>query len=240
MKKLLTIAAIAAASTALAVESSNTFGILRVDSSAKETVVAIPWLAAGGTSIAVKDVVKTAGLHDNDQLYYYNKGEYKLWVLQNGAWVGTRSVKDQDGGKVTAAEGDDTTLARGGAIILVRENPASEFYLYGQYTSDHAEVTPIASGKTLIAPPIASNEGFDLNKSGAMTGTPSAGDYIVVDLATILTYNTVDGVKKWSVEKTTFNNGKFTTSYDTAPATIPSGKGVWYVSTGSSVPVFNF
>lgn len=237
MKTILSALAIAAASTALAVESSNTFGILRVDSTAAETVVAIPWVAAGtGTAIAVKDVVKTAGLNDGDQLYYYNDGNYKLWVLEGGAWKGATSVKGENGGKVTAAEGDNTTLARGGAIILVRSNPAAQFYLYGQYTTAGASVTPTTNGKSLIAPPLTTD--FDLNKSGAMTGTPSAGDMIIVDLGTVLTYN--GAVNGWSQAKTVFSDGTFTTTYDRSKATIPAGKGVWYVSKGESVPTFNF
>lgn len=238
MKKLLTIAAIAAASTALAVESSNTFGILRVDSSAPETVVAIPWLAAGGNAIAVKDVVKTAGLNTGDQLFYYN-GDYKLWVLNaQGQWEGaTTAIKGPTGETVQVPAGDAETLARGGAIILVRTNPAEQFYLYGQYTSDGASVTPVVNGKSLIAPPVASNEGFDLNGTDVMTGSPSAGDYIVVDLGTVLTYTTTHG---WAQKKTTISSGVPTTNYNTDAAVIPSGKGVWYVSTGTSVPTFHF
>lgn len=235
MKKLLTALAIAAASTALAVESSNTFGILRVDSSESETVVAIPWLAAGGGNIKVKDVVKTAGLRENDQLYYYNGTSYMLWVLNaQGQWVGVQSVKGENGGKVDAAAGDNETLARGGAIILVRSEPAAQFYLYGQYTDAGAVVTPTPNGKSLIAPPTTTD--FNLNGTGAMKdGTaPSAGDYIIVDLGVVLQYRN----GQWAQHTFNLDTGLMTS--DTTKATIPAGKGVWYVSTGNSVPTFQF
>lgn len=262
MKKLLTIAAIAAASTALAVESSNTFGILRVDSSAAETIVAVPWEGAGATGesankILVKDVIKTANLTrgldaqgtNGDQLYYYADDSYKTWLLNNeGEWVGARIVMT---GKTVEVGTNSDTLSRGGALILVRKNPtkivdeetvANPFYLYGQYTIAGASVKPVANGTSLIAPPSTAEAGFDLNGDGVMTGsTPANGDYIIVDLGTVLTYNTVEGKKKWSKASTTFDLATgFTTTYDTTAAVIPSGKGVWYVSTGDSVPTFNF
>lgn len=235
MKKLLSTLAIAAASTALAVESSNTFGILRVDSSAEQTIVSIPWEAAGGGSIKVKDVVKTANLTNGDQLYYYANGSYKLWVLEDGVWTGAQTVKDQDGATITADRGTDAdVLARGGAIILVRKNPttgtpavANPFYLYGQYTTSGSTTTTcVANGYTLLAPP--STDETDLNTKSWTT--PGANDNIILQNATVLHYRDVSGRMKWGKLKKELNpqTGVITETVDPTVAKIVAGEGAWY------------
>ena len=257
MKKILSLALIAAVSSALAVESSNTFGILRVDSTSAQTIVSVPWEGAGATGddagkIMVKDIVKTANLTkssaqdatDGDKLYLYTGGQYYAWYLNyNGAWTGIQ-IAAADG--LPAAGNDDTKkISRGDAIILVRQNPtitegdvtkANPFYLYGQYTSSSATVACVAGGHTLIAPPTTTDT-FNLNGTDVMTGTPAAGDYIIVGPGKILTYKAGTG---WAIKKTTVTNGVPSTTYDTESAKIPAGIGVWYVSTGTSAPTFNF
>lgn len=238
MKKLLSTLAIAAASTALAVESSNTFGILRVDSSAEQTIVSIPWEAAGGGSIKVKDVVKTANLTNGDQLYYYANGSYKLWVLEDGVWTGAQTVKDQDGATITADRGTDAdVLARGGAIILVRKNPttgtpavANPFYLYGQYTTSGSTTTCVANGYTLLAPP--STE--DTNLNNKTWSNVNTNDNIVLANGTLLSYRN----NQWGKLTKTINEstGVIEESVDTKVATIAAGEGAWYISKGSTAP----
>lgn len=224
MKKLLTIAAIAAATTALAVESSNTFGILRVDSSAPETIVSVPWEAAGGGSIKVKDVVKTANLHSGDQLYYYAGGSYKLWQLNdNGQWVGAMTeIKNGDGTISVPAGSATDTLARGGAIILKRTNPASCFHLYGQYTNSGSSTTCVANGYTLLAPP--STAETDLNAK--TWATPGANDNIILQNMTLLHYRN----DKWGKLTKTLDSetGAITETVDPSVAKIAAGEGAWY------------
>lgn len=231
MKKLLCTLAIAAASTALAVESSNTFGILRVDSSAAQTIVSVPWEAAGGGDIKVKDVVKTANLTNGDQLYYYADGSYKLWVLENGVWTGAQTVKDQDGATITADRGTDAdVLARGGAIILVRQNPttgtpavANPFYLYGQYNSTLPSISVSRNDGnvtyTLIAPPSANSVALN---SGTWTGV-TAGDHVILPSGQPLYWK--DATDKWCALTTDLDTGDET--YESYTTPIPAGEGVW-------------
>lgn len=232
MTKLLTIAAIAAASTALAVESSNTFGILRVDSTAAQTIVSVPWVAAGGGNINVADIVKTANLNNGDKLYYYNTGttNYRVWELTNGAW--------QEAVPAGESATQNPVLARGNAIILERFAPqdgsiANCFYLYGQYTTDASSTTCVANGYTLLAP--STTEDFNLNATGVMSGTPNANDRIGVPVTNdgiqslaLLRYNDTDN--KWGIKKAT---------WDYSLATIPAGQGVWYISAGGE-PTFTW
>lgn len=236
MKKLLTIAMMTAAVSALAAQSSNTFGILRVDSSAAQTIVSVPWEGAGASGqsankIMVKDVVKTANLtkagtynevpYMGDQLYYYANGTYKLWVLNSsGVWEGATVQKvEADGSSVTASAGtDEDPVVRGGAIILVRKNPSVPFYLYGQYTSSEMTTTCVLNGLTLLASPLTTDT--DLNKC---TWTNiGEGDEIYVPSSTFTT-------------KLIRNNNQWCTktgasTYSTKKATIPAGQGIWYKS----------
>lgn len=234
MKTILSALAIAAASTALAVESSNTFGILRVDSDKAQTIVSIPWTDCGtGGAIKVKDVVKTANLTINDQLYYYNNGSYKLWVLASTGWVGAQSVKGENGG-VDAAEGDDSTLARGGALILVRQNISVPFYLYGQVAWSTAEntltTTIAASSKTLLAPPTDKN--VELNNTDYVTWTGvAAGDLILLSNGTMLQW---DSSKSMWGKITGFDPSTMTDTYDYDVAVLAAGQGAWYARQAAS------
>lgn len=236
MKKLLTIAMMTAAVSALATESSNTFGILRVDSSAAQTIVSVPWEAAGGGAIKVKDVVKTANLNNGDQLYYFDGSNYKLWVLGANGWEGATTVAHG----ITPSKGtDEDTLARGGAIILVRNNPAASFYLYGQYTTAGSSTTCVAGGFTLLAPP--STEDTNLNTK--TWTTPGANDYIVLSDMTLLHYRADandNNTKKWGKitgKSLNTSTGAITESIDFTKAVIKAGEGAWYKSASSAVTV---
>ena len=82
MKRVLFSVAILAASVCAADEitSSNVLGILPVTSSAKRTIVSVPWCAMSATdnaAIQVSNVVKTANLTVGDTLHYVNSsGKY--------------------------------------------------------------------------------------------------------------------------------------------------------------------
>lgn len=249
MKTILSALAIAAASTALAVESSNTFGILRVDSDKAQTIVSIPWTACGtGGAIKVKDVVKTANLTKGDQLYYYCAITenpvaygYKMWSLTDSGWEGSKLVAN---GVTPTAGSDEDTLARGGALILVRQNPtegdpavAKPFYLYGQVAWSTAEntltTTIAASAKTLLAPPTDKN--VDLNNTDYVTWTGvAAGDVILLSNGTMLQWNSTDS--KWGT--LAYDAEKDDDVFTYTDAVLVAGQGAWYArqgETGASV-----
>lgn len=238
MKKLLTIAAIAAATSALAVESSNTFGILRVDSTAAQTIVSIPWEAAGGGSIKVKDVVKTANLTIGDKLYYYDTTvqtpSYKMWALTANGWEGATTVAN---GITPTAGTENDTLARGGALILVRQTHTAPFYLYGQYQSAAASIN-VAVGSTdspaysLVAP--ATTEATSLDSLASQY--VGANDNVMVSVngeARSLVCRQDNGAYKWGTEVKSGKGG--TTAFTPVSVSIPAGEGFWYVSRGGSL-----
>lgn len=244
MKTILSALAIAAASTALAVESSNTFGILRVDSSAEQTIVSVPWENAGGGAIKVKDVVKTANLtpasetYIGDQLYYYDTTAetpaYKMWHLTSTGWEGATTVAN---GITPTAGTEDDTLARGGALILVRQNHTPPFYLYGQYQSAAASIN-VAVGSTsspaysLVAP--ATTEATSLDSLASQY--VGANDNVMVSVngeARSLVCRQDNGAYKWGTEVKSGKGG--TTTFTPVSVSIPAGEGFWYVSRGGSL-----
>lgn len=239
-------------------ESSNTFGVLRVDSKKAQTIVCVPWVATSATddgqAIKVADIVKTANLTVGDKLYWYDpsKTSYSGWILEENAdtkiktWTAAQIAKE--GADVAAAAGaTDQTLARGNAIILVRQNPKDEkdnavpFFLQGQYSAGVATSTFDAGAFSLAAPGVASASGYDVNdaswngvqENDKLSFTNADGKYVE------LSWGGVDN--KWGVKTLTkqeiINGIKVPTWKACAKdseRTIPSGCGAWYNNQGTA------
>ena len=223
-----------AASTAT---SENVLGVLRVDSTAVQTIVSVPWVdasAGGETGVKVVDLVKTSTLSEGDELYWYDssKGAYQAWRLtEQKTWEAGTGVTS-DG--IAAATDSNKALPRGDALILKRTNPATPgyFFLCGQYTTSSAQ-TSIAVGSssapafTLLASPTASAGKVDLN-AATWTGVGASDNILVNDKdgkLTILTY--ADG--NWGQPGYTKTMPPVKT-HVTDAAKIDAGLGVWYKS----------
>ena len=237
-------------------QSSNTFGLLRVDSTQKQTIVCVPWVGSSANAtdqkIPVTDIVKTANLTVGDELYWYDPsaGSYKSWHLVAGAsgaapvWEATPTISENGAESGTPAVG--TALARGEAFILIRQNPAVPFYLLGQVanSSGNVENTLVAGAYSLLAPPIATSaDSFDLNDDSKVAwGTsggqnkPNANDVIMIpDSDVTLSWNSDAG--KWGTGKRAWDaeQKKIVFQWDEKPnAKIKSGCGAWYVNGGVS------
>ena len=241
------------------IESSNVIGVLPVTSSAKRTIVSVPWCAMSATdnaAIQVSNIVKTANLTAGDMLYYVqSNGEYTAWRLSDTEVKYWESVNIASDKSVTVSEdAHDQTIARGNSIILVRQNPGTAespntFYIYGQVgTSDATVSTAVVQGSsvspayTLIAAPSAAAWNLnDITWTGA-----GENDQISVPLANGYVKTLTFSGGKWGSNEPALDSEthmtKYTwTQYSTA---IPAGQGVWYVSFGgnptiswSSVPV---
>lgn len=241
MKKSLALIAILSASVALADDptptvSANVYGVLRVETSAEEAIIAVPWLepSVDGSAIAVTNVIKTANLTAGDELYYYDlqAKSYKAWKLNaEKKWESPTMVSVSG-----AVAGSDQTLLRGNALLLKRTNAvtrASAVYLLGQVaTSATAEVTMAqgtesAPAYTLLAPPAAADT--DLNDANAVVWSGvNVGDSIVLNDMTMLNWDAENG--RWG-RKISEKVGKvWQTTYDASKAVILAGQGAWYVS----------
>ena len=232
MKKLIALCAIASVATAFAADD-NVFGCLRVDSSAAETIVAVPWVAAGVTAgeIKVADIVKTANLNEGDELWWYNNtatpAKYEMWQLKSGAWEPMPVVAEM--GEVEGAE-DSTkqALSRGDALLLIRKAPIAPcFYLYGQVPTTSAGVMTLGFGTatapcyTLIAPPSVEDTMIN-NITWANVGE---NDLITISGADPLRYNG-ETWGNWKI------GADWTKTWQASEAVIKAGQGAWYISFG--------
>ena len=233
MKKVMSIVFAAVAGVALAenstLESANTYAALRVDSSAVETIVCVPWLSAsasGDTAIKITDVVRTAELNAGDKLYYYDResGKYNVWVLKsNKEWEAATTVSDSS---LFVTTSNEPSLTRGNAFILVRENPADAFYLFGQVPSSASPVmTMIRSSSapvlTLFAPPSTSDTTIN---SGTWSNV-NDGDMLIVDGKAPYTYVSGTG---WCHKKITEGKTGWEYQFNDTTDTIPAGQGAWF------------
>lgn len=163
MKKLIASLTILTTGVALAssVSSASTFGVLKVASTAAETIISVPWVEAGSlesateanVGIMVKDLVKTSNLTGSDtvanadQLLVYDPtanggaGAYYGWYLNSSrVWKGC-NVPKNDGMEDVYAPDEDHVLKRGESLVLIRQAASlstendhdNNIYLYGQY-----------------------------------------------------------------------------------------------------------
>lgn len=245
---LLSVLMMTAASVfgAAVAESSNVFGVLKIDSSSSRTIVAVPWVAAGveAGDVKVADLVKTANLTVGDTLHYYNGSNFTTWTLVAGAqdeapvWSSANQVS-RNAEVEPSPSADEQGLSRGAAIILIRQNPTTPFYLQGQVATTAAVTTELASGSavspaySLIAPPKA--QSTDINLNAATWSGIGANDLIIVQQ---------DGGKNIQCKYRDSSWKKVTWSTDVIreeqltedPPAIPVGTGCWFVSQSGGSP----
>ena len=253
MKRVLFSVAILAASVCAADEitSSNVLGILPITSSAKRTIVAVPWCAMSATdnaAIQVSNVVKTANLSENDLLHYVNAdGTYNTWKLTVGDggvkyWASVNEATEQQLGETPAS--DVTTVTRGNCIVLIRngEDLTKPFYLYGQVATTATDSSVIVKGAGAASPAyslIASPKPAAWSVNGATWANVGASDKIFVPGAagmnTCLYWDPTSS--KWGTSNdvyTSVGGQKIRSGLEFAEYTadIAAGHGVWYVSLG--------
>lgn len=242
MKKIFTslVSVLALALVARAADSTE-FGVLKVPSSLSQTIVSVPWLesATNDTAVAVSNLVLTACLTAGDELLWYNPTEkkYAAWKLKAGEdsvlyWDSVTEVSIS--GVTVSAPADDATIARGQAIILVRQNPTTYgyFYIMGKpatVTETGAQSLPDgvfdAPVYTLIAPPTTGT--IDFNDSNAVVwSNVGSNDYMTV--SSTETYNWDPVGSQWYKYVKTGRRKKPTI----VGVTNFVGQGVWYVSRG--------
>jgi len=238
---LSTSAVFAAATT----QTANTIGVLRVDSTANRTIVAVPWVGASvsNESVRVTDIVKTANLSVDDTLSYYNSatGEFQTWTLVAGGggnppvWQAATEVVESGSGE-KGVSSDVQTLPRGGALILVRQNATNPpyFYLQGQVPTGGSVAVTLPTNSlsgpvySLIAPPLAQTN--DISLASGVWKDVGAMDQIVIQGVGGLntTCQWKDDAWKYGLWTEDANHFK-TLTWTNAPA-IKSGTGFWYVS----------
>ena len=252
MKRVLFSVAILAASVCAADEitSSNVLGILPVTSSAKRTIVSVPWCAMSATddaAIQVSNVVKTANLSVDDMLHVYSGGSFQSWKLAEDSvskvkyWQSVNQVSET-GAPTETPSATDFAAVRGTAILLIRQDATKPFYLYGQVGSGEVktEITALGSSEspayTLVAP--AGVMGTNL-VSVVTQNIPDDDDIFVPTVNGVqVQYTRKDGA--WKQYK--YSAGEWSWM-PVENINIPAGTGFWYVSKsgdGSAYPTFNW
>lgn len=241
------VSVIAIAGVAGAADSTQ-FGVLRVPSSLKKTIVSVPWLESGtGTqNVTISNLVLTADLEVGDLLKYYNGSSYECWRLAEGAgnvkyWQSV-VMDNGNGDYVPTGNPAETTIARGKAIILDRCGKPAEgtrdlskgFCIMGK-PADGSVVTTLlassssASAYSLIAPPNV-NGATDVNTGMTWTN---------IEVGDLLALNTANGVKYYGYAKTSRaeNIYKWVDAQTGSQQniTIPCGQGAWFISKATAV-----
>jgi len=253
-RSILCVAALAVVPAfATDVMTTETVGWLKVTSTAKSTIVSVPWVQVGGdgASVQVAKLVKTDTLTADGgvMLYYYDGSDYWAWALQTVSTVKTwvpATISSASNGVTTNNQSPaaDYALPRGKALFVYRPNGSTDgdIYLYGALaTTGMDAVATVANGYTLIGNPTAAPKNLN---DATMSGTPNSGDRIQVpgdDGAIAVEYYYDSTTSKWGYMKAgasiiTGIPGPRTFSNE---ATIPAGRGVWYKSAGGA-PTFTF
>ena len=223
-----------------AVTSANTFGVLKVTCSAQKVIIATPWVKCGDATAAVKvtDLVMTSGLANGDAILVYQDGEFKSWVISDGAWVA--QIVSQAGQTVSSGDAASAAVERGEAFWFVKASYSEPYdlYLYGQDTAAGATstITGGSSGTpaySLVASP--KTTAANLNSGVTFGFTPNAADEIHVSRHNLpdLVYTYQNS--QWGTLTSTQigTTGRYKKQW-TAGCTIPAGTGFWYVSKGGS------
>lgn len=220
---LATIAAFGADVTSI--ETSNTFGVMKVTCSAQKAIVCTPWVkAVTAGDIPLKDLVMTAGLDNGDAIILYKDGEFKGWTLNGGAWVGT-AVAGVDG---TVLTGDNEAIMRGAGFWFVKSNFTADYdlYLYGQDKETSATSEVVANAYNLLANPTT----VSVNVASKIASAAN-GDSIQIPGGILYTYN---GTNWTYLKKEVVNGRNKVTAATASEINIPAGQGFWYVSKGGS------
>lgn len=269
MKRALFTAAMLAASVSLtagaesdvssSVSSSNVFGVLPVNNTAKRIIVAVPWVStsATGSDITASNIIHTANLSVGDLLHYVpadEGGSYHTWRLavDDGGvkyWESVNQAKETD--KDVSPSANGYGVNRGSAFVLIRTNPSEStpFYLNGQVGATPTVATTIVAGApespsyTLIASPKPTEWNPNADATWTNVGANDAL-YVSQDNGTVagLTLKLVWNDSQWcelvdnyvTIGGKTVRKGQKKVPYE---ASITAGKGIWYVSFGGAPTV---
>lgn len=217
----------------------QTCAAMAVPATGTYTLIAVPFKDVGGTDtepkVKVADVVKTVGLKDGSQLFYYTGENYYAWKLDGdaGTWKGAQ-VAYQNNGKETLTQtpADGYQVPCGATLWLQRaEESDVGVVLYGE---EAAVPNPTLTAKSvqLISNPKATDYTF--------TAAGADGDMIMIPqdngTQTAYTYKTGKGWGQYEQSGTVPGTEIPLMTFTVKTVTIPGGRGVWYASKGTTPP----
>ena len=232
------------AAKTLAVTSDVTIGVLKLQTAATKALIAVPWREIEGDGdVSIANLVKTANLTAGDKLYVYDRANsrYNCWSLgSDKIWQGLASYGIDENGQMSSTAGAapaTTTVARGSAVWLERQNTSNPIYFYGRHDTTTAATTTIESGTTaaptynLVAAP-----GLDDINLNAKFSSPNDGDQILLPTGGVpKRYTRKDGAWGYDAQESLGIAGleNVMMTVRKTDANIPAGTGFWYINTGS-------
>lgn len=225
------------------VRSENTIGVMKVQSAAKDTILAVPWesLSAEGEDkgITVDNLVRTATLTAGDQIKAWDASTqtFKAWTLDDdGSWTPDTVVSP--GAVDPGTDADAFTIPRGAGVWLTRNTDTTQpIYLVGGVATTEAAETPVEDGWNLVASP--KTEKVDVKDIAA-----DVKDQVVIPTEHAPKNITHDGVG-WgydviNLEPETITIGGMTfsvigsTTRKYTDTNVPVGTGFWYIKGAGS------
>jgi hypothetical protein len=226
--------------------STNIVGVLEVESSMKNTLVAVPWVSLAQdprneetvSPIKVSEFVNTSHLKDGDLLRVANKGFfYNQWNWNKGDKKWDKATTITSSGPVIPAEANEHSLIRNGALWVTRTNPElNSFFLIGQYSASTVSLT-IEKGTekdgvcTLVPNP--SMKAVSVN-SYKWNGNPVKGDLIRIPNEENVPLNLSWNGSEWGriVKVPGERYGVWKND-----EVIPAGTGFWYIRHGEAFEI---
>ncbi|MBR0504378.1 MAG: hypothetical protein IJJ84_03155, partial [Kiritimatiellae bacterium] len=235
------------------IPSKNIIGVLEVESSLTNTVVAVPWKELASDPAVAKDItvsnyVSTVNLTNGDSVYALSDASkdkdtvYEMWVLNNGKWDIVTTVSESASGYSVATEAAASDLKRfprTKAVWVQRQKPLDEsganvpFFLIGQYEYKAVDIDVAGGSKaepgyTLISVP--SYKDFGINELDWSGYSADGTDFINVvnGSRTVLLKWSADQ-KAWCTEVVKYRSGR-PAGVKLEPYTTPlkAGTGFWF------------
>jgi len=248
LRSIICVSAIAAAASASALNSVNTFARLPVTSTLTNTVLSIPLAGCGASdaTIYVTNLVMTANLKSGDKLLYKDGSVYYAWKLTTDGGTWQKMATSTDFGTSVTPSAEQTTLPCGKGCWLVRSAATiaadPKIYLFGQVNEASLTTTiPASSDGTIVCRPYETGA---INLSSWKPTGVAPGDTISVPDSTNPTGKKTYTYKNdnWTVQTTTTKPGRrpgmTTVTVEDAPVdsgtTIPAGVAFMYGRYGTT------
>ena len=248
LHSLICVGMFAAAGAALGedvIVGKQTCAAMAVPATGTYTLIAVPFKDVGGTDtkpkVKVADVVKTVGLKDGSQLFYYTGENYYAWKLNGdaGTWQGVQvAYQNQNNGKGALRQTpEDGYQVPCGATLWLQRAEGSDVgvVLYGE---EAAVPNPTLTAKSvqLISNPKATDYTFTAEGDEGVAD----GDMIMIPqdngTQTAYTYKTGRGWGQYEQSGKVPGTEIPLMTFTVKTVTIPGGRGAWYVSKGDTVP----
>lgn len=243
--------AVAAAATASALTTTNTFARLPVTADFASTIIALPFSGCGMAegSIYVTNLVMTTNLENGDTLLHKNGNKWDAWEISGGNWRALATSTNASGVTVSAPA-SEVAINCGEACWLNRKTPSNTFYLYGQVNAAKTPVT-VAAGTgtkptyTIVGCPY---EAGDFNVSSIVG---AEGDCVILmsstDASGKVEYVYTSGAwKKWGVTKAATGFPNFApaeygyVALSGSEGVVPAGCGFMYGRKAASTLTINW